>query len=738
MVTISTTTNMPVCRLQFDSDMHDYEDSAMDFDYSQKSTFTPVAKPARSRIPARHLFSSMDSELKAPNISIFGQSSYKGFSVSPSNSPPLKRINQLQLNNSPNTPKSLLSISSNKEEQPTVSSTTPHIKSKSCLLNKFKANPPRRSLADQINSNVISNSLHSFGSEAKKEEKNMRANVNPFTPDSIRLSRKRARRNGKDKCEQKKTPHNGSYLDSMDTACSSNLTPHSSEDEELMSNEDAEKRLLYSDDDDDSDDEPDATPCKRIAIQEVNVTRYYKEFAEQLKIGSGVFGSVFLCRHRLDGCLYAVKKSLRPVAGSSNERRAMNEVYAHAVLGAHAHVVRYYSAWAEDDHMVIQNEYCAGGSLGQAISQQRMHGAVSTERQARTVLLHVAKGLKYIHSLHMVHLDVKPDNVFIASEDDRHNTPSSQRHRRRSFGSVDDGFEDDTPSAASNTYKIGDLGHVTSVIDPAVEEGDCRYLAPEMLQDDYSDLPRVDVFALGLTIYEAATGRHLPQNGEEWHTIRNGNLPDIPGYSKPFQDLIKRMIHIDPSRRPTAAELVEHDIFREEPRGAVAAADSTTPTRPEPDQSSLRLQKELEEAQLKNQQLQAQLDQAKFYMQHLIPCSKAFMFTSPLPECNNNNSNNNNMIDNNPISITPMLSGFNNFMVSLEDKPKSEQQHNIFSNGCQSSNLFSQKFSSSKGKSPRHKHYNTRQQKKRRADDNGPKINSQLVGKKEVRSQSIY
>ncbi|NWW70094.1 WEE2 kinase, partial [Climacteris rufus] len=281
------------------------------------------------------------------------------------------------------------------------------------------------------------------------------------------------------------------------------------------------------------------------------VSRYKKEFLELEKIGVGEFGSVYKCIKRLDGCVYAIKRSTRPLAGSSDEQLALREVYAHAVLGHHPHVVRYYSAWAEDDHMIIQNEHCNGGSLQDVLLENAKLGQYFPEAELREILLQVSMGLKYIHNSGLVHLDIKPSNIFIC-------------HKLAVSGPAGQEESDSEDEFSSGVvYKIGDLGHVTSITNPQVEEGDRRFLANEILQEQYCYLPKADIFALALTVALAAGAAPLPHNGALWHHIRQGNLPPVPQkLPKRLLELLKLMIHPDPVQRPSATALTKHPVLR--------------------------------------------------------------------------------------------------------------------------------------------------------------------------------
>ena len=146
----------------------------------------------------------------------------------------------------------------------------------------------------------------------------------------------------------------------------------------------------------------------------------------------------------------------------------------------------------------------------------------------------------------MAHLDIKPENIFI---------------------SIEDTDEHENCSEDSN-YKIGDLGHIISiggeVLSP--EEGDCRYMAPEFLQSNMNQnlLMNADIFSLGLTLYEAASLKHLPRNSSEdpsYQMIKRGNLQNLENYSPQFNSLIRSMVNPKPDMRPSAMKLLEDSLL---------------------------------------------------------------------------------------------------------------------------------------------------------------------------------
>ncbi|EDV99194.1 GH13165 [Drosophila grimshawi] len=471
-------------------------------------------------------------------------------------SPPCQKVRALRLFNTPATPKTIL--------QKSTTNFSNHLSGAAAA-----ANASKHQVEDHIfklSDRPRSLPLHNHRSMQPQDT----ANVNPFTPDSLMAHNKKRCRT-QFGCENLNLSAMQRFL----------LSEPSDEDggHDGAGGIDAAREIHQQ-------------APKRLALHDTNISRFKREFMQVSVIGVGEFGVVFQCVNRLDGCIYAIKKSKKPVAGSSFEKRALNEVWAHAVLGKHDNVVRYYSAWAEDDHMLIQNEFCDGGSLHARIQEHCLG-----ESELKILLMHVIEGLRYIHSNDLVHMDIKPENIFSTMNPTAHKlcpNPQQQQPGSKDDDGMDSVYEELRRSENLVTYKIGDLGHVTSVNEPHVEEGDCRYLPKEILQEDYSNLFKADIFSLGITLFEVAGGGPLPKNGPEWHKLRNGEVPTIPTLSKDFNELIAQMMHPEPNNRPSSMSIYSHPIL--------SAVDS---------KSKLQLGLELTVEKRKNEILMNKLREAK-------------------------------------------------------------------------------------------------------------------------------
>lgn len=522
------------------------------------SRFSQIREKAPySDIPSSPISSNMMEDHKSPVKEIVGKWPREprnlfsdGHSPFNSPSPPSHTMRAMRLFDGLGSPNSACAISSPK-------SAPKLFNLKSRLL--FEEDGARRA---SFPASLSRNSLHECDSTSTSEKPKL-ANINPFTPEGMVASNRK---------------RNRSQASSIDTSFSSNRSGAAHPGPVVSA-------PMDSDEESESDrDRHSPLPTKRVRVSDINITRYQEEFLELAEIASGEFGVVKKARHRLDGMVYAIKVSKKQIRKNSHdEKMAMNEVFAHAALMKHKHVVRYYNSWVENGAIFIQNEYCEGGSLQRKIEDHRRRKDRFTEGELRRILSHVAKGLQYIHSKQLVHLDIKPGNIFISLDSD---APSPQRiveqqttdsgaasgdfsphHDRHSPELGAGGFisSDSSPGDSEKvSYKIGDLGHVAPVNSGAAvtaEEGDCRYMAPEFLQMDVdpSKLAKADIFSLGLTIYEAASLKVLPRNSLDdpnYENIKRGNLQYLHCFSEDFNNLILSMVNPDPNLRPTAARII--------------------------------------------------------------------------------------------------------------------------------------------------------------------------------------
>ncbi|XP_030475241.1 calcium-dependent protein kinase 26 isoform X1 [Syzygium oleosum] len=252
------------------------------------------------------------------------------------------------------------------------------------------------------------------------------------------------------------------------------------------------------------------------------------------QLGWGQFGVIWACSDKLTGEVLACKSIAKDRLVTPDDLRSVKlEIEIMSRLSGHPNVVNLKAVYEEEDSVHLLMELCVGGELFHRLEK---HGSFS-EMEARVLFKQLMRVVKYCHDNGIVHRDLKPENILLVS------------------------------SSSSSPIKLADFGLAT-YIRPAGQRlhgtvGSPFYIAPEVLVGGYSQA--ADVWSAGVILYILLSG--VPPfwgktKSKIFEAVRAANLrfpaSHWEGISSLAKDLIAGMLQLDPTKRLSAAEVIDH------------------------------------------------------------------------------------------------------------------------------------------------------------------------------------
>ena len=253
------------------------------------------------------------------------------------------------------------------------------------------------------------------------------------------------------------------------------------------------------------------------------------------KIGSGGMSEVYKAKcHKLNR-LVAIKV-LKSEFTSDATFVSKFKMEAQAAAGlSHPNIVNIYDVVDEGDIHFIVMELVEGITLKSYITKK---GHLDV-KEAIGIAIQVASGIEAAHEQHIIHRDIKPQNMLISMD-----------------GKV----------------KVADFGIARAVssqtMNAATVVGSVHYISPEQARGGYSD-ERSDLYSLGITMFEMVTG-HVPFEGDNTVTVALAHLEDPmpdprtlnPDVSPSLARIILKCTEKRPERRYPNAAAVISDLRR--------------------------------------------------------------------------------------------------------------------------------------------------------------------------------
>lgn len=240
-------------------------------------------------------------------------------------------------------------------------------------------------------------------------------------------------------------------------------------------------------------------------------------------VGEGSFAQVKVALHLITQTLVAIKILKR---GTRKDFLVISEIDLMTSL-YHNHVIRLLQIIDTDRKTFLVMEYAAQGSLRKLVNKRGPLG----EEEARSIFRELCLAVNYIHSQNIAHRDIKAENVLLDWE-----------------GHV----------------KLSDFGLSKRLASGEKAKGFCgtaQYCAPEVFGHTQYDMLPADIWSMGILLYYLVLGK-LPYKGTVHSKIRYQILSRscwIPYHLSPqLRNLLKRLMTIDPTMRPSTTEILAH------------------------------------------------------------------------------------------------------------------------------------------------------------------------------------
>ena len=196
------------------------------------------------------------------------------------------------------------------------------------------------------------------------------------------------------------------------------------------------------------------------------------------KIGTGGMSDVYKAKcHKLNR--FVAVKVLKQEFSENENFVSKFRIEAQAAAGLmHPNIVNVYDVGEENGIYYIVMELVEGITLKKYIEKK----ARLSYKEAVSIAIQVSMGIEAAHNNHIIHRDIKPQNIIISKDG---------KVKVTDFGIA--------KAATSNTITSNVMGSV-------------HYTSPEQARGGYSD-EKSDIYSLGITMFEMLTGR-VPFNGE--------------------------------------------------------------------------------------------------------------------------------------------------------------------------------------------------------------------------------